>query len=225
MPDPISPTDTTAPAATVIDPQPVTPPAPAPATPKMFSQEEVDSIVKSRLERSQRKPEPQPAPRVEPQKPTAEPASTSLADIDRRIAQAEDFATLATAAGLDLDQKRIARTMLAAANPSDVSAWWNETIAPLKLGKPAAPPSVQTPAAPAAPAAIGTTPPSPAAAPAAPVAHALPTANGVIDLFNLNPAQLQSLGPQGVRENLEKLWAIGNQMSGAPQRPKPPSQR
>lgn len=71
-----------------------------------------------------------------------------------------------------------------------------------------------------------TDPPKPAAAaPAAPSAHALPTANGVVDLFNLSNPQLASLGPQGVRENLEKLWAQGNQMSGAPQRPKPPSQR
>lgn len=225
MPDPVSPTDTTAPAATVIDPQPATPPAPSVKT---FTQEEVDQIVKSRLERSQRKPDPTPAPRAEPQKlPGAEPAaaSPSLADIDRRIAQAEDFATLATSAGLDLDQKRIARSMLAAANPADVSTWWKETIEPLKLGKQPAPPAVQ-PAASAAPAATPATEmPKPAAAPSAPSAHTLPTANGVVDLFNLSQPQLQALGPSGVRENLEKLWAIGNQMSGAPARPKPPSQR
>jgi len=65
--------------------------------------------------------------------------------------------------------------------------------------------------------------PAPAAAPAAPSAHALPTANGVVDLFNLTDPQIQSLGPQGVRENLEKLWALGHQASGAPPRPVPPA--
>lgn len=64
--------------------------------------------------------------------------------------------------------------------------------------------------------------PKPAAAPAAPSAHTLPTAMGLVDLFAMQPHELHALGPQEVRKNLDQLWAIGRQASGAPQRPKPP---
>ena len=62
MANPIPPTtDTTATAATVIEPQPVTPPAtPAAPAPKMFTQEEVNSMMAARVARM--KPEPAPAP-------------------------------------------------------------------------------------------------------------------------------------------------------------------
>lgn len=65
--------------------------------------------------------------------------------------------------------------------------------------------------------------PAPAAAPAAPTGHSLPTSHGVVDLFNLTPSQLRELGPQGVRKNLEQLWAQGAQLAGAPPRQKPPT--
>jgi hypothetical protein len=234
MPDPIQPTtDTTASAATVTtSSQPATPPAAPPpaASSAKFSaeqQEEVNRIVKTRIEEDRSRRTAAPAASATPPKADASVAP-SMADIQKMISTAtareSQLTTLMVTAGLDADQQRIARTLIESSNPSDVSIWWKETIEPLKLGKPPAPPAVQ-PAAPAASATSATEAPKPAAAPAAPSAHTLPTANGVVDLFNLTPAQLQSLGPQGVRDNLEKLWAIGNQMSGAPARPKPPSQR
>lgn len=225
MPDP-SNTDTTATSAATVttDPSPVTPPAQVQASaPKTFTQEEVDQIVKSRLERGQRKPD---APPLKAEAKAIEPASTaapSIDDIDRRIERHGQFVRVTTTAGLDDAQSRILGDLMRAANPPDVAAWCGDTIAALKLGKSSAPPAVQTQAP--ATANAPTEAPKPAAAPAAPSAHTLPTANGVPDLFSMTPAQHAALGPQGVRSALEQLWKIGNQMSGAPERPKAPTQR
>ena len=223
MPDPIN-TDTTATSATTVttDPPPATPPAQVQApAPKTFTQEEVDQIVKSRLERGQRKPEAPPAKVEAKATEPANTAATSIDDIDRRIERHGQFVRATTTAGLDDDQSRILGDLMRAANPSDVAAWCGQTIAALKLGKPSAPPAVQTPATATATAEA----PKPAAAPSAPSVHALPTANGVPDIFNMTVQQHQAIGPKGVREALEELWKIGNQMSGAPERPKVPTSR
>jgi len=67
-----------------------------------------------------------------------------------------------------------------------------------------------------------------AAAPSAPAGNSLPTQNGIVDIFALaqnDRAALNAMGPEGVKVVLEKLWAIGNQLNGAPARPKVPSSR
>ena len=87
-------------------------------------------------------------------------------------------------------------------------------------------PSAAQPAAPAATTANATAEapkPAPAAAPSAPTSANLPTSNGVVDIFA--PGVARQLGPEGLRTELEKLWKIGNDMQGKPQRPKPPSHR
>lgn len=65
----------------------------------------------------------------------------------------------------------------------------------------------------------------PAAAPSAPTSASLPMNGGVPDIFAMTDAQLRQQGPGWVRAQLESLWKIGNQLSGAPVRPSPPSQR
>jgi hypothetical protein len=102
--------------------------------------------------------------------------------------------------------------------PADDAAWFEEKSERFGFkGKTAAPT--------AAPATATTAPveaPKPAAAPGAPSTHQLPTSNGLLDPFSMTPAQQAALGPQGMRNALEALWKIGNQMSGAPERPKAP---
>jgi len=144
-----------------------------------------------------------------------------MADVESMLERERVITRAATQHTLNDAQLKRMKNALASDKPDDASAWTASYLADMGLAK------APTPAAPAANAAT-TAPiaqPAPAAAPSAPSAHALPTANGVVDLFNLTPAQHQALGPSGIRANLEQLWAIGNQMSGAPARPKPPSQR
>lgn len=61
--------------------------------------------------------------------------------------------------------------------------------------------------------------PRPAAAPSAPNPHVLPTSMGVTDVFQ--PGVAATLGPRALRSELEKIWSIAAERSGAPQRPIP----
>ncbi len=80
-----------------------------------------------------------------------------------------------------------------------------------------------TPAAPqAAPPPAESTHRAPAAAPSAPMAHDLPTSMGLVNMWAMTPAQLERMGPHGVRHQLEEAWRIGHAMAGAPTRPEPP---
>lgn len=221
MADQPNTTDTTAPVAATVDPAPVTPPA-TPAAPavKTFTQEELDRIVKERLERDRANRKPEPPARAEP-KPqpaaTADGTPMTREEWEREADRREDFARATH--GLAPQQIAFLRTAMKAANPSDVATWCEEAKSTLGLGKPPAPPAVQ-PAAPAAPAAAAPEAPKPpAAAPAAPSPSNLPTLNGVVDPFALTPDQIRSLGPMGIRKAIDALADIGKQMSGRPQRP------
>jgi len=233
MPDEIPNTTTTAAPAAATS-EPVTPPAGG--SPSAFTseqQEAVNRIVQQRLtEDRARRPAAPPAAAAPASRAAAAPAaaatpepSMSATEVQQLIARDRAFTRVTATAGLSDRQVERMEAALRAENPADVSQWSRDYLADMKLGQPATAattsPATATPTATVAP----TAQPAPAAAPSAPSAHALPTANGVVDLFNMTPAQHQSMGPQGVRETLEKLWAIGNQMSGAPVRPKPPSQR
>jgi hypothetical protein len=65
--------------------------------------------------------------------------------------------------------------------------------------------------------------PTPAAAPSAPSPYGLPTEAGLVDIFR--PGVAQQLGPRGLRRELEKLWAMGDERSGKPERPTPGKKR
>lgn len=140
----------------------------------------------------------------------------SAEDVQTLLSRDRAFTRATATANLNDRQMARMEAALKAENPSDVAAWSAAYIEDLGIVK-----QVTQPAAPAA-TATTTEAPRPAAAPAAPSAHTLPTAMGVPDLFSMTPAQHAALGPQGVRSALEQLWKIGNQMSGAPERPKPP---
>lgn len=219
-------TDTTAPVATTTD-QPASPPAEqrtAPAAPT-FTQEDVNRIVTKRLEEDRARRSaaaPVQAPRPAPQpnsKPPAEPDLRAELDEMRRqqteLMQRLDYTSRTARLGLD-DARASALFKVYQANPDG----FDDVVSALGIKAP-------TPAAPAAPTA--TQPdaprPAPAAAPSAPTAANLPTQNGVVDIFAIPGPQLRALGPEFVRTELEKLWRIGEQQQGKPQRPRIPSQR
>lgn len=210
-----------------IEAAPATPPATVVAPAKTFTQEELNSIVQKRLDEDRRarpaaaKPTPAPAAPVKAEPPPA--GGLTLEDVTRAVATARVLERAATSAGLNERQAQRMEDAMRAANPSDVPAWTKEYLDDMGLGKPPAPPAAATATPPATAATTTTVATAPAAAPAAPTAHALPTTQGVTDIFQ--PGVAAALGPDGVRAALEKLWAIGNQMQGAPQRPKPPAQR
>jgi hypothetical protein len=205
MPD--DTTDTIAPvAATAV----VETPAPAAPVEKVFTQDQVNAFVQQRLA-ADRAARSKVEPKAEPQKPTPAPADVDvhaeLIEMKHRLAYEKRTAKLELE-----DSKSDALFKIYKADPQG----FDEAVALFGLKNP-------TPAAPAAPTATTTEQrPAPAAAPSAPVANALPTANGLPDLFAMTPAQHQALGPAKVREALEAAWKIGNQMSGAPQRRKAP---
>ena len=229
MADETSTTDTTATAATVTtDSAPATPPAASAAsTPKMFTQEDLNRTAAQAREEGRRSASKQTPPKAAETPKSTTPVVSSetplLADVERiveaRVAAESSLVTFFVTNGIDASKQSVIRRQYAAAKPSDVSAWLDSDVAPL-LGKPPAPPVIQpattTPATPETPRA------SPAAAPSAPLANALPTANGLPDLFAMTTAQHQALGPAKVREALEAAWKIGNQMSGAPERRRGP---
>ena len=65
--------------------------------------------------------------------------------------------------------------------------------------------------------------PTPAAAPSAPSLNGMPTEAGLTNIFA--PGVAQQLGPRGLRRELEKLWALGDERSGKPERPTPGKKR
>jgi len=164
-----------------------------------------------------------PPPGAMPQQLPGSPSASglSMADVESMLERERVITARSVEHRLTDAQVKRMKSALAGTSVDAFAAEADSYLSEMGLVKaptaaPAASSTVTSSVAPAHP---------PAAAPAAPSAHALPTANGVVDLFNLTDPQLGALGPQGVRENLEKLWIIGNQSSGQPVRPKPPSQR
>lgn len=224
-----NPTDTAAPAA-------IAQPGTAPASEVTFTkeqQERVNAIVaqarKDGRESALRAQAPAAAPVQAPQPAPIAPADEQhmtpkqMRDELNELKLRGRFERQALKRGIEGDAADDLYELFKAQKPTNDVEWFEAKsqrfgFKPGTPAAPTAPPATATAPAPEAPKA-------PPAAPVAPSTNALPTANGVVDLFSLNHAQLSSLGPQGVRENLEKLWRIGNQMSGAPTRPKPPGQR
>lgn len=201
--------------------------APGGTSEKMLPQSQVNALIakekRDAYERAQREFEQKTATAQAPAKVEPKTEADRLRQLEAKLEESEmrrAFDKSALRHNVPDDAAEDLFELYKAQKPSSVSEWMEAKVSRFGLKQPA-----QAPAATAATTATATDPAkaSPAAAPAAPSAHALPTTHGgIVDLFNLNRPQLQALGPQGVRENLEKLWKIGNQMSGMPQRPKPP---
>lgn len=200
-------------------------PAPAPggAAEKLLPQSQVSTLIAEAKRDTEAKTRARVLQEIEAAKAPAAPkpsaksdGSMSAEDVQALLSRDRAFTRATATANLNDRQLTRMEAALKADNPPDVAAWSAAYIEDLGLVKPATPT--------AAPAATAATleAPKPAAAPAAPSVNALPTAHGLPDLFAMTPAQHAALGPQGIRSALEQLWKIGNQMSGAPERPKPP---
>lgn len=225
MGDETSTTTTETPAApvTTASPAPVTPPAQVapPVAAKTFTQEEVNQIVSKRVEEVRQRTTPKPtAPAAAPPAGN-DPPPSGHPDIQAMIVREGDFREEMVRSGASPEQIGLIRSLLNVENPSDVRAWCQQKASIMGLGKPPAPPVVTQPAT-AIPAEA---PKPPAAAPSAPSGHALPTRDGVPDIFSLDERTIRAMPPSQIRQTLEQLQNLGNQAAGMPQRPKPPSQR
>ncbi len=232
-PEVTPPTQPATPAAPTTTSDPGT--APGGGSEKLLPQSQVNALVaaarregrEQALRDGQQAPQPPVSQPAKPEtKQTVEEQIAELRAENREIRERARFEKEASRLQINdaLSNKLFTLARAEGVTVEQFGEWLGETVTQLGIKPapaPTAPASSATPSAPATPAPAS----PPPAAPAAPSPHSLPTANGVVDLFNLTPAQLRELGPQGVRKHLDQLWAIGNQMSGAPERPKPPSQR
>jgi hypothetical protein len=200
-------TDTTAPGGATSE-QPVTPPAEGRTAPavKTFTQEEVNRIAANARAEG----------RAEKQAPAAKPAPESSTKTDVNVlAELQEMkqrlAFEKRTAKLELDDKKSdalfkvfqasspegfeeVLSMVATKSPQPITTPNGSTVDPAKTG---------------------------AAAPTAPSGPVNPMqSGGLVDIFNLTAAQIDQLGPAGLREHYEKNLAVGQQRAGAPPRPR-----
>lgn len=182
---------------------------------------------------------PAPAQQVQTQQsapaPTVESVAAELRDERLRREFAEYAADFSVPRPIREDMFALYR----AQNPGDPNAWFEQKRAlglfavPQAAGSTATTattaasitPGATAPAGAASPSVPQGTQPPPAIAPSAPASNSLPMQNGIVDIFACTPAQLAAMGPQGVRTVLDQLSAIGQQLQGAPQRPKVPQRQ
>lgn len=217
--DPENPT----PESPVVAPTTATVTAPA-VEAKTFTQEQVNAFVAQRLseDRARRAPKAEPTPQPKPET-KAESKSEASDEIAARIAALEEqnhrLAFNARIAKFDLPESKASKlyTLYKATKPADDAAWINETIEEFGMKQPQ-PVTAPTPvAAPSQP---------PASAPQAPSGSVNPvTHGGIVDLFNLTPAQLAQLGPPGVRAALDQIRTHHAQSSGLARLPRVPERK
>jgi hypothetical protein len=104
MSDQVSSTETT---TVTTESTSATPPAQTAAQPRVFTQEEVDAIVTSRLARAE-KPRPVQAPAPVPAKAAAPATNEAItaSDVQQMITRQGDFRELLGGAGLDAEQRQ-----------------------------------------------------------------------------------------------------------------------
>jgi hypothetical protein len=200
-------TDTTAQPNVTID-QPGPPPAEGKSNAGTITKEDVNRIVRERLEEDRAR-RPAAAPAAKP----AQETSAKAADVDVRAELQEMKQRLAfekRTRTLELDDKKSeALFKVYQANPDGFEE--AVTVFGLKTPQQIATPNGST----VDPAKAG------AAAPTAPSGPVNPiTSGGVVDIFNLSVAQLDQIGPAGLRAEYEKIVAVGNARAGAPPVPK-----
>jgi hypothetical protein len=218
-------TATPAPGAPAPAAVPASTPAPAKFSPEQ--QEEVNRIVQQRLADDRQRRAAPAAPAAPPSgdgggKPKPEQPLTEEAVLDL-FARQRAFSTALT--GYQIEPPKLARMEAAfrAERPADAATWAQSYIADMGFPKAMQQPTTPAPAAtPASPEPLK----PPAAAPAAPSPHTVPTANGLPDIFNMNPPQFGQFVQTGqLRSTLEKMWAIGATQQGAPRRPTLPQNK
>lgn len=209
-------TTAVAPAPTTGDPAT----APGAASEKMLPQSQVNTLIaqakrdaEARGREAYRKElEAQTAQPAAPKKEAAAAAPTPMTPADVQQVIARERALERAGAGLTPGRQQRMETACRAENPSDIAAWCKSYREDMGF---------DTTAAPAANSAIAVETKPPPATTTVPAAVTQgPTAFGLPDVWNYTPAQLDALGPKGLRAEFEKLTAIGLEQSGAPPRPR-----
>ncbi len=201
--------------------------APGGTSEKLLPQSQVNALVaaarregREQAQREQQQqPRPQPAaaaPRHPVANKTVRDQISELREENRVMRERSRFEREASRLGMDdaVTDKLFSLARATNVAPDNFGTWLGETAT--QFGIKQAPATTTTAADTAA-----TTPA--AAAPGAPVrVDPLLANSGLVDIFNLTPAQLTALGPSGVRAEYEKILAVAQQQQGAPPRPKLP---
>lgn len=154
-----------------------------------------------------------------PPKATTAPAGEAqpmTAEAVQQLMQRERAFTRATATA-GLTEKQLARMEEAfnVAKPADVAAWSSTYLEDMGFAKPGTQQQSQNGSTQA-----GSTTTSAAAATTVPGRVEPGTNGGLVDIWNLSGDQIEQLGPQGIREEHEKILAHANKRSGAPPVPR-----
>ncbi len=222
MPDEI--TDSTASAATIVETAAIA--APVVEVAKTFTQEQVNAFVQQRLaaDRATRsKPEPAPAA-AQPTKPAPAADSDVRAELEEMKQRNAFDKRIAKYDVPDETSERLFK-LYKVEKPEDPTAWTAETAKQFglrSLTQPVTPTAIAT----ATTATVAPTAANITGAAPNPGARVDGTTNaGIQDLFQLTPAKMDELGPVGMRKIFEEATTLGRQLSGAPTRPKLPTQR
>jgi hypothetical protein len=185
---------------------------------KLFTQEEVNTIVGERVARVKSEQQVQAAP------PAAQVSSSATkADLAAELAEMRrkaEFADHVADYSIPRERRGDLYDLFKAQNPSDPVQWF-ATKAPI-FGATAASASTTTTSnnTNGANAAQVETKPPPAASTTAPARVDIPTNGGLVDILSLTPQQIDQLGPAGLREIHERNVTAGRQQHGAPSLPR-----
>ena len=212
------PTNTAPVGAQTITPS--APPAPiVAATPRTFTQDEVNRIISDRIsrDRQSRGNEPAPARQAEQRAPAPSSDADRIARLEQSIAD-QGFYRAAARAGtaLDDDTERDLLDLYRVHKPENPGEWFAVRAARLGARTVTTPNTINQPAAfvPAAPPA-----PQGAASTTAPTI-ANPHATGaLVDVSRMSAAELSALGPQGVAKAIAAVLESGRARDGRPQIP------
>ncbi len=216
-------TTTTDATATI---QPATPPAVQPSKERLYTQAEhqaeVDRIVKKRLGESKVEPKVEAKAEIDPEKLSKKDLKSELdlmrAEMARDRARLQ-FDKAALKLGVPDEAADDLFELHDKQKPEDTKAWLESKHGRLWTKAAATPtPPMQDPKQ-------ESTAKSPVTAPNAPTKVDPLTSAGIVDIFNLSAAQLDQLGPQGLRKEFEAAIKVGHRLNGAPPRPVPAPQR
>ncbi len=206
-------------AATTVAAKPGSPPVEQ-ASDRVFTQADVDRIVKKRLGEGRVEPKVETkAAEIDPDKLSKKDLKNELDSMRAELARDRarlSFEKSAQKLGVPDDALDDLFDLHDRQKPEDTKTWLESKQGKLWMKAQPAPetPTQTTQLAEAIKA--------PAAASAAVGGSGLPTSNGLTDIFNLHSDQLARMSPGDMRTEFEKILKVGNQFNGAPQQPRPP---
>lgn len=185
------------------------------STEKMLTQTEVNRLVaQARREGKESASKQQvAAPAKEPAVTTEETAAGKVTKTARieELEQRLEFRDMADEHEVPRELRTDLFDLYKAQKPTDPAEWFEKKSKQFAFGKAA--PVKTEPAEAAKPAVMA---PSGNVAPVGPIAGG---ANGIVDIFKLTVPQLEQLGPVGLKNEFEKILALGRAQSGAPPNP------